>query len=281
MVKVRFCVVKDNAFFHRYILQYNKMFLTAAEENMPLGEKGITDMIYIALCEDDADYREIIAHKIEDCINNRFRMECRLDFFTDLETLEAHLAQKRADILFLDVMIGDENAMDWSIVHLAGNNTPIVFMTSFPENAYNISETNCCYFLVKSRIDEVSLTRALQIALQKTAKKDPNLTVIKQGSTSRVINYADIQYIETFNNNLTLHLSNEDSISVYSSLKEFADRLPPNFLRCHKSFMVNMNHIVGYAPHTFHLKTGDAVPIPPKKYKHIISLYRGYLDNMQ
>lgn len=238
-------------------------------------------MIYITICEDDADYREIIAHKIQDCTSNRFHMECHLDFLSDLDSLEAHLWQNRVDILFLDIMIQKENAMDWSMAHLAGKNTPIVFMTSFPESAYNISETNCCYFLIKSRIDEVSLTRALQTALQKITKKDPNLTVIKKGNASQVINYADILYIETCNNNLMLHLLDGDCVKVYSSLKEFDDRLPPNFLRCHKGFTVNMNHIIGYMPHLFFLKTGETVPISPRRYKHIISLYQGYLDNMQ
>lgn len=237
-------------------------------------------MVYVAICEDDEAYCEIIVHKIGCCLSKRFRMEFHLDIFADLAALQAHLSQNRVDVLFLDIMIQNENAMDWSVVHLAGKSTPIIFMTSHPESAYNISETNCCYYLVKSRIDEVSLTRALQSALQKTAKKDPNLTVIKQGNASRVISYADILYIETFNNNLTLHFIDGDKINIYSSLKDFADRLPPNFLRCHKSFMVNMNHIVGYAPHLFFLKTGSTVPIPPKRYKHVIDCYRGYLENM-
>lgn len=238
-------------------------------------------LVYIVICDDDPDYREILGAKIQGCLQNRFCMECSLTYLADLESLQAHLRDNRVDALFLDVLLEEENAMDWSIAHLAAQSTPIIFMTSFPEAAYNISETNCCYYLVKSHIDEVSLTRALQAALRKAAGHDANMTVIRQGSLNRVVNYADVLYIETFNNNLTLHLTDGGRVSVYSSLKDFAERLPPNFLRCHKSYMVNMNHVASFTPHLFTLRSGGTVPIPPKKYKQIVAQYRAYLENLR
>ena len=209
-------------------------------------------------------------------IGNILRGTVRQHTWKDVEKLADD-----ENALFLDVLLEEENAMDWSIAHLAAQSTPVIFMTSFPEAAYNISETNCCYYLVKSHIDEVSLTRALQAALRKAAGHDANMTVIRQGSLNRVVNYADVLYIETFNNNLTLHLTDGGRVSVYSSLKDFAERLPPNFLRCHKSYMVNMNHVSSFTPHLFTLRSGGTVPIPPKKYKQIVAQYRAYLENLR
>ena len=177
-------------------------------------------------------------------------------------------------------MVNDENAMDWSIKNIKSRYTQIIFITSFPQCAYNISESNCCYYLVKSRIDEENLTKALKKALQKTTKKDPNMTLIKSGNKNFIINYQDIYYIETFNNNLTIHLQDMDDITIYSTLKEYADKLPPNFLRCHKCYMVNMNHIKSYEPHKFVISTGESIPLPPKKYKNIIKIYTDYLLNL-
>lgn len=238
-------------------------------------------LIHIVICDDDPDYREILGTKIERCLQDRFCTECSLAYLASIDSLQAHLQNNRVDALFLDVLLQDENSMNWSIAHIPFQSTPVIFMTSFPEAAYNISETDCCYYLVKSHIDEVSLTRALQAALQKAAGGDTNLTVVRQGNANRVVNYADVLYIETFNNSLTLHMANGEKTSVYSSLKDFAERLPPNFLRCHKSYMVNMNHIIGYAPHAFTLRSGSTVPIPPKKYKQTVAQYRAYLENLR
>lgn len=237
-------------------------------------------MINIVICDDDAAYQEIIAHKIRDCIIKRFEMECNIICCSDMNELKAYIESDKIDIVFLDIMLNDENAMDWSINNIKSNYTQIIFMTSFPQCAYNISETNCCYYLVKSRIDANNLTKALQRALQRTTKKDPNLTVVRLGNKNYIVNYQDILYIETFNNNIMLHIKNRENITIYSSLKEYSENLPPNFLRCHKSYMVNMNHIHSYEPHKFVLSSGDNIPIPPKKYKSIVSSYENYLLNI-
>lgn len=237
-------------------------------------------MIKIAICDDEKSYQEIIGYKIEQCLQSKFEMECEIFCFSKLDDLKNHLENNIIDIVFLDIMVNDENAMDWSIKNIQNKYTQIIFMTSFPQCAYNISEANCCYYLVKSRLTEETLTRALQRALQKATKKDPNLTIVKSGNKNFTVNFQDVVYIETFDNNITLHLINKNNITIYSSLKEYSQKLPPNFLRCHKCYMVNMNHIIGYEPHKFMLSSNTSVPIPPKKYKSVVKAYENYLLNL-
>lgn len=186
-------------------------------------------MINIVICDDDVAYQEIIAHKIRDCMTNRFEMNCNIICFNDINELKAYIESDKIDIVFLDIMLNDENAMDWSISNIHNNYTQIVFMTSFPQCAYSISETNCCYYLVKSRITKDTLSRALQRALQKITKKDPNFINVKLGSKNISVNQHDILFIETFNNNILLHINTAENISIYSSLKDFSESLPPNF----------------------------------------------------
>lgn len=234
-------------------------------------------MINIAICDDSTDFQEIIKHKIIHCIQNKFQMECTIQCFGQLEEFKLHLENNKVDIAFLDIMVNDINSMDWSINNIQSNYTQLIFMTSYPQYAYNLSETNCCYYIIKSRMTDETLTNAIKRALQNTTKKDPNLTIISFGSKNYIINFQDIVYIETFSNNLVLHIKNADNITIYSTLKEYSEKLPPNFLRCHKSYMVNMNHISGYEPHKFRVSSNKEIPIPPKKYNEIIEIYKNYL----
>jgi DNA-binding LytR/AlgR family response regulator len=213
-------------------------------------------------------------------MQNKFEMEYNIEYFNDLAKLSEYISNNKVDILFLDIMVNDTNAMDWSIKNIKNKYTQIIFITSFPQSAYNISEANCCYYIVKSRITDEILEKAIRRALKKTTKKDPNLAIVKSGSKNYVVNYQDILYIETFDNDIMLHLKDENSITIYTSLKEYSKNLPPNFLRCHKSYMVNMNHITGYEPHKFIINTGEALPIPPKKYNATIKAYKNYLENL-
>ena len=105
-------------------------------------------------------------------------------------------------------------------------------------------------------------------------------TIVKSGNKNIALNFNDLVYIETFNNNLVLHISNEEPISIYSTLKEYEKTLPPNFLRCHKCFMVNMNHIVSFEQYKFKVNSGDEIPIPPKKYSKIVDIYKDYIENI-
>ena len=237
-------------------------------------------MVNIAICDDDKEFIEITEYKVRHCMENIFHAEHKISTFNNLSSLKKQLENKRTDILLLDIMVNDTNSMDWSIENIRSSHTQIIFMTSFPQSAYNISEANCCYYIVKSRMDDATLAKALKRALQGASKKDPNLTIVKTGHKNHIVNFQEIVYIETFNNNITLHLVGKDDIVMYSSLKEYAKNLPPNFLRWHLSFMINMNHVAGYEPHKFTTDTAAEVPIPPKKYNAVIKDYLSYMKNI-
>lgn len=237
-------------------------------------------LVNIVICDDSLEYLEIITNKIEHCMKNKIQMEYSITCLNSIEELKHHLENNNSDILFLDIMLNDKNAMNWSIKNIQNKYIQIIFMTSYPQCAYNISESSCCYYLVKSKITEENLHKAIQRALQNTTKKDPNLTIVKSGNKNLIINFQDIQYIETFNNNIMLYFKESDNITIYSTLKEYSKTLPPNFLRCHKCYMVNMNHITSYEPHKFIIDSYETIPIPPKKYNGIIKIYKNYIQNL-
>ena len=237
-------------------------------------------MINIVVCDDDKSYQEIISYKIKKCLIEILELEYSLVCFRSLNELDLHLQENKTDILFLDVMVREENSINWCIDHIKNTYTQIIFMTAFPEEAYNLSETGCCYYLIKSKFTEAQLTKALQRAVNGTTKKDPYLTIIKSGNKNHTINLQNIKYIDTFNNNITLHLMSGENVTVYSTLKAFSKELPPNFLRCHKCYMVNMNHISGYEPYKFTVADDEHISIPPKKYNSVIRTYRNYLLNL-
>lgn len=56
---------------------------------------------------------------------------------------------------------------------------------------------------------------------------------------------SDILYLESLGNYVTCHLKDKRLIS-YTSLNECASRLPGNFMRIHKSYIVNRENITSY-----------------------------------
>lgn len=235
-------------------------------------------MLHILLCDDDLSYQEILSYKIRTVLEKELQMQASVHCVKDLDAVFRYIGENPTDILFLDVMLREENAVN-RLMQLQSDlqNVPCILMTAFPVETYNLSEIDCCYYFIKPRLTDDQLLRALKRAINYSAKKDPNIRLVRIGSENFALNFQNLLYIETFNNNLMLHLSDGTSMTIYSTLKQFMQKLPPNFMRCHKSFMVNMNHIQGFSPHCFTLSDGVQIPIPPKKYGEVVQIYRNYL----
>lgn len=234
-------------------------------------------MINIVICDDESSFAEIIEHKIK-CSMQSMEFEFQITKTQNLDELNELAAAGLIDIAFIDVMINDVNSIDWTMKYLQNKNIQIVFMTGFPTESYNLSEIKHCYYIIKQRMTEEQILRALKRAIQNLSKKNPNLKVIEIGSKGFTVNCQDILYIETFSNNITIHMSDNTKIKVYSTLKSLMRELPPCFLRCHKCYAINMNHITSFEPHQFILFSGNKIPISPKKYNDIVTAYKNYLN---
>ena len=65
---------------------------------------------------------------------------------------------------------------------------------------------------------------------------------------------------------------------VYSSFNKFQDRLPENFIRCHKSYVANISQIKDVEPvsGTITFKDNSACDIGPKYKSEFMEVLRKY-----
>lgn len=235
-------------------------------------------MINVLICDDFTDYAELIGFKIERCLSD-LEIESEITKLHSLDELSCYIKTNKVDILFLDIMFGEQSSIDWSIANISDKNIQIIFMTEYPIEAYNISEVNHSYYLIKSRTTDEMIKKAIHRVLTAVSKKSPGLTVIRSGHSNYTVKINDILFIESLNNSIKVHLRDGNAITVYTTMKEYFATLTPNFLRCHKSYVINMNHVFTIRPHYFLLDNNDIVPIPPRKYSQIVEKYNTYLNS--
>lgn len=79
----------------------------------------------------------------------------------------------------------------------------------------------------------------------------------------------DISYIEVFNKTCIIH-TKQKTITSFVSLSELEERLKKEgFLRCHKSYLVNMHYIEEYNNYGFFLVNKQFIPISKREHlKH-------------
>lgn len=79
--------------------------------------------------------------------------------------------------------------------------------------------------------------------------------IVKSEGGIKVINTKDIVFITRFNRKLQIRCT-KDTISVWGSIDNILKKLPPNFFRAHKGYIVNtdyINQLLPYGKKTFEI----------------------------
>lgn len=129
-------------------------------------------LINILICDDEKNFREILEYKIIKILENELGAEYKIKCCNSISELEMQLKAQSYDIVFLDIMVNEQNSIDWLIEKKAKlRRTQFVVMTAFPIESYKISETDSCYFLIKSKMTDAQLLSAIKKALSNVFSK--------------------------------------------------------------------------------------------------------------
>ena len=103
-----------------------------------------------------------------------------------------------------------------------------------------------------------------------------HFTVEYNGATLS-LNTADIYYLESFGHKVLIHCAERD-FTLRMRLSEAAEQLPKNrFAAPHKSFLVNMEHIVCATGTTVVLSSGSQLPVSRRKRQEFNRSFNAYL----
>ena len=163
------------------------------------------------------------------------------------------LEQDSVDAIFCDINMPDLNGMDF--VKSLQAPPLIVFTTAYSEYAVEGFKVNAVDYLLKpfglddfrraaNRIKErqESVSTNIQHPIPNT---QPASLFVKTDYRMVKISIADIRYIEGMSEYLKIYLEGEDKpIITLLSMKKIETRLPENFMRIHRSYIVNLHKIL-------------------------------------
>ena len=162
------------------------------------------------------------------------------------------LEQDTVDAIFCDINMPDLNGMDF--VKSLQAPPLIVFTTAYSEYAVEGFKVNAVDYLLKpfglddfrraaNRIKErqESVSTNIQHPIPNT---QPATLFVKTDYRMVKINIPDIRYIEGMSEYLKIYLEGEEKpIITLLSMKKIETRLPENFMRIHRSYIVNLHKI--------------------------------------
>lgn len=233
-------------------------------------------LIKIAVCEDEQRDQQMLEHMLTDYFRH-FALSFTISAFSNSEELLGALPETRFSLLFLDIFLHDENGMELARqIRRLGLDLPIVFTTMSRDFAVESYEVDALYYIVKPVTVE-KLAAAMKKVIGNLTARQHCLEIVSGRETIQVP-FQDILYAEAFGNQIILHTLHGD-IPTYQSLNLLLKQLGDAFLRCHRSFLVNMDYIKKVERKDFILTSGTRVPIRTNGRAQVIEQYNRYFTS--
>ena len=155
-----------------------------------------------------------------------------------------YIASNKVDVLFLDINL-NSNLTGCDVADLIRKNNKniyIIFLTGHLEYALLAYKYKTFDYLPKPIVDERLEETVLRLIEDITLETNH---FIKINNNRTIINANDIYYIKKDGMKLVF-CTDKENYEIYSSFSKFEACLPGNFVRCHKSYIVNINNIKNY-----------------------------------
>ena len=198
-------------------------------------------MLNFALIEDDKKILKDLSHILES-IFMKHDLDAQVVFCTtNVDSLLSYVSKNIVDVLFLDIDLNSEltGIQIAEKVRKSNKDCYIIFETAHLEYglvAYRYKTFDfICKPITSQRIEDCVLRIFEDIA--GTEKK-----FIRLDNKNTIIAEKEVKYIKKDGMKLIFHTESRD-YEIYSSFLKVKEKLPSNFVQCHKSFIANVDNV--------------------------------------
>lgn len=211
--------------------------------------------------------------------------------FRSAVAAQAWLQENETDLIFVDINMPDMTGLEF--VQSLDSKAMVIFTTAYAEYAIDGFKLSAIDYLLKpfglkdiTRASEKALSLYELLQLQKNAQleqeeqepvsdneDDKSVISVHADRKTHIVKLANIVYLESAGEYVRLHLADGTKLVTLFRLKNMENTLHSSqFMRVHRSYIVNLNHISGYTKGRIFLSNEDYIPIG-ESYKEQIANY--------
>ena len=236
-------------------------------------------MYTIALCDDEEEGIKQIERFLAKYKEKTGSLEYKTQHFQSGEALLEYIESGECapDLLLLDIFMAGKTGIEVAqAIRRCGKNMPIIFQTMSTDYALNAYEVDAIQYLVKP-LDQKRFFHALDNAFGKLRKEKENQILLKQPGGVRKLRLDEIIYCESQKNYQILYLEREEC-KIRMTAGELWGILEksPQFGRCGRSFILNMNHIVSGVREMVLMDNNKRIYVPKNKTAEFKQVYFDY-----
>lgn len=215
-------------------------------------------MITFAICDDEPFMLDNIASQISEYMTKKkllFRTDC---FSCGRELLKSNSS---FDIIFLDIQMDEPDGMETArILRAQGCRSLLIFITVLREPVFDSFEVQAYDYLVKP-LDKLRLCRTLDRAITSLNESSGQNLIIQTGNSCQVIPFSQIIYCEVLGRKIYIHRTDGRTLDHYDKMDHLENHMDSRFFRCHRSYLVNLDHVRKFDAGMIHLSDGSEIPV--------------------
>ena len=233
--------------------------------------------MFIAVCDDDAQARRQIAY-ILDAYAGACHQLLHYQLFENAEDMLRAAGTERFTHYFLDVMMpGMDGMAAAKEIRAFDSEAKLVFLTSFSEYAYQSYRVRAYDYLLKP-VQRETLTELLDRMRAEEAEAEARIDVQCGRSIFR-IPCARLACLEVNQKKLFFYLTDGQVRTIPGTIAGFEAELlaRPEFVKIHRSYIVNLNQISELSPEGCILFSGKNLPVSRLLYPQVRRAYMAHL----
>lgn len=243
----------------------------------------------------------ITAILIDDEISNLKGLEQKLsDYFPEIvithkfqvpEDAVSLLNKQQPDLVFLDIEMPRINGFDL-LAKIENLSFQVIFVTAYSEYAIEAFKQNAVDYILKP-IDNKDLVSAVNKALDvHNSKKDlennhklvsllsstlsnSNKVIVPTSKGISFVPKEEVLHFEGYEGYTKIHLANSTVLTSSYNLGKFEKLICSTFFKCHKSHIVNIEHVRHFENEGYLVLDNDKrVPISRSQKKIFLNLFK-------
>lgn len=230
----------------------------------------------IALCDDDALFRETLKRQIRMILEDESKTFDIAEYPDAKALLNDIHGGKRFSLLLLDVMMDGLDGIELArALRKEEQHTQIIFVSSNRDYALTGYEIDALRFLAKP-VDTNRLREALAAAEEKTQMR---ALPIRNAEGLHRVEIEKIVYAEVWARGVRIHLSGGESLFTVTKISALELMLPEAaFFRCHQGYIVHFSYVRTIQPADVYMTDGSRVPVSRYKLTGLRERFTTYLN---
>ena len=215
-------------------------------------------MIKFAICDDEPQMAREIADQLAG-----YMKETDCDYSVDCFS-SGHALLKSSDefdVIFLDIQMERPDGMETAaLLRRRESRSLLIFVTVLKDRVFDVFPLEAFDYLLKP-LDRDRFRRTMDRALRSLERDAAKNLVIQRGSGCQVVPLSDILYCEVLGRKIFIHKKDGIVLDYYDRLEDLEQRVDSRFFKCHRSYLVNLDHVGGCQDGQVLLSQGERIPV--------------------